>query len=549
MKIKYLQFLYFGLISLFLLSCQSKQSVDSIFYNALVYTSQDQQPTAEAFAIKDGKFVAVGTTQEILAKYDAKEKIDVQKKPIYAGFHDAHCHFYGYGKFLNEANLVGATSWDEILERLKKFDTQNPNNTWLIGRGWDQNLWQNKEFPTKEKLDQLFPNKPVFLTRIDGHAAIVNQKALQIAQIQADTQIQGGILIKQNNQLTGVLIDNAIKLVEKYIPEPSPTEIKKYLLSAQEKCFAVGLTSIADAGLDRKVIETIEQAHAEQSLKMRIYAMVSSTPDNLAYYLKKGKIKTDFLNVCSFKIYADGALGSRGACLLQPYSDSPKEYGILLKTPQELVQLIKQISEKDFQVCTHAIGDSANRLVLNIYKDLLKGKNDKRWRIEHAQVVAPTDFDKFGQYNIIPSVQPTHCTSDMHWAKERLGKDRLQFAYAYKALLKQNNYIPLGSDFPVEDINPLYGFHAAVARQDANGEPKGGFQMENALTRQEALKGMTIWAAKANFEDQEKGSIEPNKWADFVILDQDIMQIPIEKIRNVKVISTYIAGKKVFERK
>jgi predicted amidohydrolase YtcJ len=540
-------YLFLALLLLLYACGGSKESVDTILYNGKIYTVDSAFSLVQAVAIKNGKFVALGKSEEVLARYEANQMIDLAGKSAYPGFFDAHCHFYGYAMNLQAADLFEAGSFEEILERLKVYRQQYPEKNWILGRGWDQNLWKDKRFPNKEQLDVLFPDVPVFLTRIDGHAALVNQKALDLAGIKPDARIEGGSFLKENGKLTGVLIDNAMKLVSAEIPSPSNKEIEAALLEAQKRCFAVGLTSLADAGLDRRIIELIDQMQRRQALQIRLYAMVSASPQNLEYYLEKGAYKTDFLNVRSFKIYADGALGSRGACLIEPYHDKPQEIGFLLKSPQALDSLMGQIHAKGFQANTHCIGDSANRLLLNIYAKYLSPDNDLRWRIEHAQVVNQADLEKFKKYRVIPSVQPTHCTSDMYWAEERLGPERVKEAYAYRDLLRQSGLLALGSDFPVEDINPLFGFHSAVARQDAKNYPEGGFQKENAISREEALRGMTIWAAYANFEEKEKGSIEIGKMADLVVLEQDLMLAPENTLRNIKIEKTIVAGRIVFE--
>jgi len=318
------------------------------------------------------------------------------------------------------------------------------------------------------------------------------------------------------------------------------------LLEAQKECFKYGLTTVSDAGLNQDDIELIDKMNKEGSLKIRNYVMVSLGIRNLEYYIKKGIYKTDRLNVRSFKLYADGALGSRGACLLKPYSDEPTKTGFLLLSPAELERSLTAIYNSDFQANTHCIGDSANRLILNLYGKLLKEKNNRRWRIEHCQVVDNQDVPKFGKYSVIPSIQATHATSDMYWADERLGNERVKTAYAFQDLLKQNGVVANGSDFPVEFVNPLFGFHSAVARQDANNFPTNGYQMDNALSREQALKAMTIWSAYANFEEKERGSIEAGKMADFVILEGDLMKEPKEKLRNIKVINTFVGGEKVY---
>jgi predicted amidohydrolase YtcJ len=527
------------------LSAQTQQA-DLIVHNAVVYTVNNQFNTAEAFAVKDGKFIGVGSSKDILAKFNARQKIDANKKPVYPGFYDPHSHFLGLGQMLNQCDLVDTKSYEEIIERLKKFEVEHPDHQWIIGRGWDQNDWEVKVFPTKELLDKAFPNKPVLLTRIDGHAAIINSKAIQLAKISPVSKVSGGEVEVIDGQLTGILVDNAMGLIKRVIPGSTQKEKENMLLAAQKEAFRYGLTTVSDAGLNQDDIDLIDKMNKAGTLKIRNYVMVSLGLRNLDYYIKKGIYKTDHLNVRSFKLYADGALGSRGACLLKPYSDEPSKTGFLLLSANELEKSLTAIYNSDFQANTHCIGDSANRLILNIYGKLLKGKNDRRWRIEHSQVVSAEDVPKFGKYSVIPSIQATHATSDMYWAGDRLGSQRVKTAYAFQDLLKQNGMIANGSDFPVEYVNPLFGFHSAVARQDARNYPEGGFQMENALTREQALKAMTIWSAYANFEEKERGSIEIGKMADFVILEADIMKEAKEKLRNIKVSNTYVGGEKVY---
>lgn len=539
-------FLSTSLVALILSACSTKEPADMIVHNGIVYTVDSTFTVAEAFAIKDGKFVAIGTAEDILKNYDADDIIDAGGKAIYPGFYDAHAHFFGLGNVLDEASLFGATSFEEIIERLKAFRQENPDREWLIGRGWDQNLWPNKAFPNKETLDKAFPDVPVYLVRVDGHAAIVNSKAFEIAGIKQAQQVEGGLMHVEGGKLTGVLIDNAMDLIGNRLPVSSEEDWKRMLVKAQDSCLSVGLTTIVDAGLGRNQIELLKKLYDEGVLKIRDYAMVALSPENLDHYLKAGIYKSDKLTVRSFKIMGDGALGSRGACLLENYSDANTK-GFLLNSPEVLDASIARIAESDFQANTHAIGDSANRIVLDTYGKYLKGKNDRRWRIEHAQVINPSDFYKFDKFSIIPSVQPTHATSDMYWAEDRLGAERMKGAYAYADLLKVSGMLALGSDFPVEHFNPLYGFHAAVARVDAKGYPKGGFNPENEISRIDALRGMTIWAAFANFEENTRGSIEKGKAADFVILNDDIMKADNDELRDIKVLRTVIDGESVFE--
>ncbi|HEX8428871.1 amidohydrolase [Hymenobacter sp.] len=544
-------FRLFALLPLlgFFSSCQStsNQAVDLVVYNATVYTVDSAFSKATAFAVKDGKFVAVGDEKAIRDKYTAKSTVDARGQFVYPGFYDAHCHFYRYALGLRDADLVGTTSWAQVLQKLRQQRRQYPQATWLTGRGWDQNDWPGKQFPTKDSLDALFPNTPVFIVRVDGHAALVNQKALDMAGITTQTPISGGTITKDAaGRLTGLLVDNAVGLVSGKIPEPTAAEATTLLLEGQQRCVAVGLTSLADAGLDKANIDQMAALQQQGKLKLRLYTMLYPTKANKEFYFKNGPVFEDRLTVCSFKVYADGALGSRGACLLHPYTDKPKETGFLLSSIADYRALAKELAASKFQMNTHAIGDSSNRLLLDIYGEVLKGKNDRRWRIEHAQVVSRADVAKFGQFSIVPSVQPTHATSDMYWAGERLGTERLKTAYAFNDLRQQYGQVALGSDFPVEDINPLFGFHSAVARQDAKNYPAKGFQMENALSRPDALRGMTTWAAHAAFEEKQKGSIHPGMAADFVVLDTDLLQAPKEKLRGAKVQQTWIAGEQVY---
>ena len=536
----------FLLTAFYVLSSCNLPKVDLIIYNAKIYTVNSKFDVVEAIAIKNGKIVSVGTDADVRKKFSATEEIDANGTPIYPGFIDAHAHFLGYGESLQTVNLIGTNSWEEVVRRVADFAELHPEG-WITGRGWDQNDWKEKQFPTKEKLDELFPNRPVLLERIDGHASIANQSALNAAGITKSFALTGGDIVEKDGKLTGLLIDNAVELVANKVPPPNEQKAKKILLDAQKNCFSVGLTTIDDCGLDYEAVEFIEKMHADKSLKMRLYVMLSDSEKNYNYLFKRGKIKTDQLNVRAFKVYADGALGSRGACLLEPYADMPKKSGFLLSDVKHFKEIARKINEHDFQMCTHAIGDSANRSMLKIYNQVLGDKNDKRWRIEHAQVVAPADFNLFGKTNIIPSVQPTHATSDMYWATDRLGHARVKGAYAYKQLLDQNGWIPLGTDFPVEEINPMFTFFAATVRKDKKDFPKGGYQMENALTPEQALRGMTIWAAKANFEEKEKGSLEIGKFADFVLMKYDIMKATKEQILNNKVLKTYLNGEKVYE--
>lgn len=522
------------------LSCSDeKQTVDAIVMNANIYTVNPDFGKAEAFAVKDGKFLEIGTSETITSKYISVETIDAKGKTIVPGLIDAHCHFLGLGFNQQAVDLVGTKSFEDVMKRVLDFQNEHKMD-FILGRGWDQNDWEVKEFPTNALLNKLFPTTPVALTRIDGHAILCNQAALDLGNVTSNSKIDGGEIIQKNGQLTGVLVDNAELLVMEHWPKPNRKDKANALLAAQDICIDFGLTTVDDAGLQPEDIEIIDSLHQTGDLNMRIYAMVSYSPENVNYYTQKGIIKTDRLNVRSFKFYADGALGSRGAMLREAYADKPNHFGLMVTDLETFDRSAQQIANSDYQMNTHAIGDSANHAVLSIYNKVLEGKPNRRWRIEHAQVVSAEDFKQYR--DIIPSIQPTHATSDMYWAEDRLGSERVKGAYAYKQLLKANGRVALGTDFPVERVSPFLTFYAAVARQDLEQFPENGFQIENGLTREETLKGMTLWAAYSNFEEQEKGSIEKGKFADFIILDKDIMTVELDEIPNIKVERTFING-------
>ena len=529
------------LLALLVFCCKpDKQIVDLIVVNANVYTVDEDFSKNEAFAVYQGKFLAVDKSEVILEKYDSDQIIDAQEKTITPGLIDAHCHFYNLGLNQQTVDLTGTKSFDEVLQRVKDFQKEN-NKDFIVGHGWDQNDWQEKEFPTRKELDELFPDTPVALSRIDGHALLVNQAALDLAQIDENMKVAGGEIIVGPMGLTGVLVDNPMQLIDAVIPEPNLNTRIEALKDAEKICIDYGLTTVNDAGIDRSTIELIDSLQRTGELSIRVYAMVSNYEKEVDYYIEQGPVKTEKLNVRSVKVYGDGALGSRGAALKQEYSDKHNHYGAMVTPVDSIESLARKLARSEFQMNTHAIGDSANAVVLRAYQDALSGKTDRRWKIEHAQVIDEIDFNFFEQ-GIIPSIQPTHATSDMYWAEDRLGNKRIKGAYAYKTLLEKAGLVALGTDFPVEKVSPFLTFYAAVSRQDLEEYPEGGFQMNEALSREEALRGMTIWAAYSNFEEDEKGSIEIGKFADFVILDEDIMSVPIEEIPNIKVEKTYIDG-------
>jgi len=525
-------------------SCSEK--VDLIVHNATIYSVDPYNTKYSSLAVKDGKFKYVGG-DEILSKFSSQNIINAQGLPIYPGFIDSHAHFYDLGYYLNQVDLKNTQSIEEVIERVVEFDAEN-NTNFILGRGWDQNDWINKTFPTNTLLNEMFPDKPVVLRRIDGHAYLVNDSALKLAGINNLTKVEGGEIVKIGNKLTGVLIDNSMRLVDNIIPEPSKEESIQALLSAQDLAFKYGLTTISDAGLTKEQIYLIDELQKDGALKIKIYAMIENDPSSLEHFLELGPYKTDRLNVRSVKVYVDGALGSRGALLIDDYSDRKGFKGII-RTPIDSVnKLALRLSGSKFQMNTHAIGDKANRIVLNAYRDALFDFRDPRWRIEHAQVIAKEDFELFNP-KIIPSVQPTHATSDMYWLNDRIGDNRANHAYAYKELLDKSKAIAFGTDFPVEDISPIMTFYSAVARKDINGYPDEGFQMENSINRINALTAMTRWGAYANFEEDEKGTIEIAKDADFIILDNDLITSAENKIPLTNIVATFINGELVFNRR
>lgn len=511
------------------MGCGNKPSADLIVYNAVVYTVDSAFSKAEAFAVKDGRFVAVGSTEEILSQYRSSQMLDMHGAPVYPGFMDGHCHFNGLGEWkMRYVDLVGCQSFDEVLERLKAHAEKYPSE-WLLGRGWDQNLWPGKQFPDNQRLNELFPDRFVALTRIDGHMGLVNSRILDLMGYDSPT---------------GLLLDAPYDSVKAAIPKLSPTEHRQALLAAQEVCFDCGLVGVTNAGLSLDDILLIDSMQEEGALTIKVNAMLNPDEATLNHFLPKGPLHKERLAVCSVKLYADGALGSRGAYLIEPYSDDPRNYGIRMYPDSFYTDICRRAYDAGFQVCTHAIGDAGVRMMLQLYGAVLNGKNDRRWRIEHSQVVDSADFTLFGRYGIIPSIQSTHATSDMGWAEQRLG-DRVRNAYAYRRLLAQNGWVVNGTDFPIEKVSPILTFYAAVARQDLDGNPAGGWQMEEALTREEALRSVTIWVAKGYFEEKTKGSIEVGKEADFVVLDTDIMTAPIPQIPLAEVKGLYISGKEI----
>jgi predicted amidohydrolase YtcJ len=532
--------LFIGVV-ISILSCTSeKVKTDLLVKNATIYTVNEGFDIAEAFIVNNGKIVEVGSQKNLEAKYEAANLFDANGKTIVPGLIDAHAHLLNLGISMQQVDLVGTKSYQEVLKRVITFQEEN-NSDYIIGRGWDQNDWEIKEFPTKEELDFIFPNTPVSLRRIDGHAMIVNSKAIEMAGITKDTKMAGGEVYLKDGEPSGILIDSPMELVWNTYPKEDKAYYIKALKDAEKECLKLGLTTIDEAGTNRFVIDLVDSLQQAGEMSLRIYAMITKDKLNLEYYLNKGIVKTDRLNVRSVKIWADGALGSRGAAMRDEYSDQAGQHGAMITNEAELDSLAKIIANAGYQMNTHAIGDSANISVLRVYTEILKNEEDPRWRVEHAQIVTTSDFSYFSN-KILPSIQPTHATSDMYWAEDRVGSERIKGAYSYKTLLEKSGLVALGTDFPVERVNPMYTFYAAVARKDLENYPEEGYRIKEGLTREETLKGMTIWAAYSNFEEDEKGSIEIGKFADFTVLEKDIMTIPEDEIPSVKVSATFING-------
>ena len=532
---------------LLLMSIGCGERVDLLVHNAQVYTVNDNFDKVSAFAVKNGKFVAVGG-EELLEKYKPANTVDAQGLSIYPGFIDAHSHLLELGLNQFKADLKNSLGMNHVVQKLKEHQ-QIHNHNFIMGIGWDQNQWKDNSYPDNKALNIAFPNTPVVLRRVDGHAYLVNNKAIEMAMINENTKIEGGQIIREKGKLTGLFIDNAMDLINGIIPEFSREQKVNAYQAAQELCFENGLTTVTEAGLSKENIYLLDSLQKSDLLKIRVYAMIENDRKSIDHFMDSGILKTAQLNVRSVKIYADGALGSRGAALKSDYSDQKGHRGSLLLSKDSLKQIASLLAKNSFQLNTHAIGDAANQMVLEAYNEVLDSIEDPRWRIEHAQVMSPEDFQMFND-KIIPSVQPLHATSDMNWAVKRIGIQRLKGAYAYKDLLDWSGLLALGTDFPVEEINPFQTFYAAVSRKPPGAwSSQAPFQEKNALSRYEALLGITKWAAYASFEENEKGSIEVGKYADFVILDQDIMRVAIDRVIHTKIVATILNGKIVFSNR
>lgn len=518
-----------------------KEKVDAIFIHAQLPFIKSNSQELNCFAIKNGKFVSVSNEESILKQFKSDQIINLQNRFVYPGFNDAHCHFVGYAGDMFKCQLYNSSSFEEVLKKLIAYN-DSTKATFLYGRGWNQNDWKTKSFPSNERLNTLFPNKIVFLKRIDGHAALINEALFQKAKQVLEPYLKSSYVETKNGKFTGMIFDNAMEAVETILPKIPTTSLIKNLLIAQEDCFKLGITSVSDAGLSYEEIKLVDSLQKAGKLRIKINAMMMAKKENMQKYGANPIKNTPFLRVQSLKVYCDGALGSRGACLKKPYSDASDKFGDINIRESELDSICKWAFDHQFQVCAHAIGDSTVSFVINSYKKFLQPSNNKRWRIEHVQVCSPNDLEELSKFNIIASVQPTHATSDMYWAIDRLGSDRIGTAYSYGSMLKKNIHLALGTDFPVEYLQPSYTFYAAVARQDAKGFPKAGFQMNDALSRTEAMFGMTEGAAFAEFAENKKGKIITGFEADFIVSKTNYATDALIKIRNSQIDDTYLNG-------
>ncbi len=539
---------------MFLLAVLTLQQADLVVTNAQIYTSDVNRPVAEALAVRAGRIAFVGSNRAALALAGPRtERLDLAGKTVITGMVDAHAHLLGLGQALRTVDLVGTRSYDEVIARVvERAKTARPGE-WIRGRGWDQNDWADTRFPTHAALSRAVPNHPVYLTRVDGHAALVNAKALELAQVTGATpDPSGGRFIRDSgNNPTGVLVDNAQGIVGRVIPAPSRVELREQTLAAIAEANRWGLTGIHDAGVAPEGIAIYEELAKEGRYNLRNYVMVRSSDSVLDGILQRGPQKGLYdgrLWIRAIKLVADGALGSRGAALLEPYSDDPGNTGLITTPPERIKSVAVRALKAGFQVNVHAIGDRANRIVLDQFEAALREvpTADHRFRIEHAQILRYQDIPRFAELDVIPSMQGSHQTSDMYWAPNRLGPARLSGAYAWRSLLNTGVVIPNGSDFPVEAVNPLISFHSFFTRQDADNFPPGGWMPEQRTTRQEALLSITLWPAYAAFMENESGSLTAGKYADFVVLDRDIMAVAPEAVLGTHVLLTVLGGKAVY---
>lgn len=546
-------------IIVILSSCMKGESADLILHNGSIFTLNDNNDIHQAIAIKDGKILEVGPERQILNKYGAEEYIDLQGKDLYPGWVDAHGHMLSYAKQKLSVDLIGCRSYDEMLIRIEKYQALN-NRKFIIGCGWDQNLWDG-EMPNNELLSERFPNIPVCLFRIDGHALLANEYLIKKSNVftifNATPELnQGGFYevdtvlttsedgLIETIQPTGVFVDNAMNPILDEIPDFPTKELTTALLEVQHELFMYGITGVHEAGMLHQEFQLIDRLVNKEKLKLNIYGMLLPTDQNIAFARKTGIYNNNNLTIRSFKVFGDGALGSRGAFLKHAYADKHNHHGYLTTSLEHMAEIANICHSIGYQMNTHAIGDSTNRLMLELYQNIYDKNPDHRWRIEHAQVVDPKDFHLFAQAGVFPSVQPTHATSDMKWAESRLGPDRMDGAYAFNSIYQQFGMIAIGTDFPIEYIDPFRTINAAVNRKNKNNEPQNGFAKNERLTFDACIKGMTFWAAMASFQEKSLGTIEKGKDA--------TLSIFIDKVRANEGYQqnfahmVFIKGKKVY---
>lgn len=532
-----------------------QKTIDILLINGVLHTLAENEISGDAIAISNGIITDIGKSFDLQKKYSYKNVMDLENAHVYPGFVDSHAHIYGLGMLLSSLNLVGITSPEDVVKLVSEEVKNKKPGDWIYGRGWDQTLWQKKEFPTNKLLDSVTPNNPVILGRIDGHAIWVNQKTLDLANINKDTpDPEGGKIIKdKSGHPTGILIDKATELIEKIVPPPSDSEIEVYLTKAFEECVKYGITEVHDMGLNKQLIGVYKKLLNEKKLPIRIYGAIDAPSKDWDEIVQNPSLLNftgAMLKIKAVKMYADGALGSRGAALIEEYSDDPGNRGLTLLSDSLMEKIAQDAIKIGFQVCVHAIGDRANHIVLNLFERIIRkaSNSDNRFRIEHAQVIAPDDIPRFAKLKVIPSMQPVHCVSDMDWVEQRLGNNRIKGAYAWRSLLDAGSIIPAGSDFPNDILVPIVGFYAAVTRSDPFQEQINSWYPEQCMTREEALKAYTIWSAFSSFNEKNKGTIEIGKYADLTILSKNILEIPENEILSTEVLYTIVDGKVVFSK-
>lgn len=535
--------LYFLFITILLSSCFKGKNADMIIFNAKIHTMDAGDKVVQAMAIKDGKILEVGPDRQIMNKYAAAEMVDGEGKDLYPGFTDAHGHILSLVKQRLHANLVGSSSFNEVLVRMEKYAAKN-NSEFVVGKGWDQSLWGEKDLPSNEKLTKLFPNKAVAMYRIDGHAMLVNDFFLKKAGITPETSVEGGMIVVKDGKCTGLLVDNAMDKISEMIPDFSDKQKMEAITEIQEELFQYGITAVHEAGIGFSDIALFKKMIDDGSLHLEIYAMLMPSAENFQFVEKNGVYKHKNLSIRSFKVFADGALGSRGACLKHEYADMPNHFGMLTTTSEEINRIADFCQKHNYQMNTHAIGDSTNRILIDVIEKVAKVNPGHRWRIEHAQILDLKDIERMKGSGVIPSVQPTHAVSDMRWVEDRLGKERMKGAYAYQSLITQCGMIAIGTDFPIEHFNPFLTIHAAVQRKNNEDIPGGGFEFAEAISFNDCIKGMTVWASVAAFEENRLGSLEAGKDATFAIFELPIRSTPTFQENFAK--TTYIKGKKVY---